>query len=42
MRYLGEKRVELVENIKNNIIDKTHIKNAELAKSMARGFVLMR
>ncbi len=42
MRYLGEKRVQLVESIKRNIINKTHIKDSELATNMARQFVLMR
>lgn len=37
--YAPQKRVKLIDNIRSNILDKTHIKDKELAKEIARDWI---
>ena len=37
--YLPEKRVKLVDEIRSNILENTHIKDKELAKKIAREWI---
>jgi len=37
--YCPQKRVRLVDSIRSNILDKTGIKDKELAKSIARDWL---
>jgi len=37
--YAPQKRVRMIDNIRSNILDKTHIKDKELAKQIAREWI---
>jgi hypothetical protein len=37
--YAPQKRVKLVDTIRSNILDHTHIQNKELAKQIAREWI---